>query len=224
MNIQRFILPVTIAAAFHASMLLYGKSHVHVPPAVVGKPQPDPGLPPEDRLVEIPLANDPADDLPAMPTALAQGVELPSLEEVFTDKPSDFHVDVELTNRSKSTVPVTTIGPIGSPVGIPNGRPIKGSIFSPVHLDKIPQATVRGSPTYPSSLKNSGIEGVVMVEFDVDTKGRVISARVRESTDRAFEDPTLRAVLNWRFEPGRKDGRAVPFRMKIPVNFKLGDN
>lgn len=62
-----------------------------------------------------------------------------------------------------------------------------------------------------------------MVEFNVDTKGRVVSARVRQSTDRAFEDLTLRAVLNWSFEPGRKHGRAVPFRMEIPVNFKLGE-
>ena len=79
------------------------------------------------------------------------------------------------------------------------------------------------SPAYPSALKNSGAEGVGMVEFDVDTKGRVVSARVRQSSDRAFEEPTFRAVLNWRFAPGRKDGRAVLFRMVIRVNFKLGE-
>lgn len=222
MNVQRFIIPATVAAAFHAALFLHGRVPV-IPPAVpVEKTPPPKELPPEDRLFEIPLVNDPTDDPQEQPAALAQGAELPSIDEVFTDRTSDFRVDVE-TNQKKVTVPVTTIGPVGVPDGIPGVKPTKGSFFNSIQLDKIPQSTVRVSPTYPSALKNSGIEGVVMVEFDVDTKGRVVSARVRQSTDRAFEDPTLRAVLNWRFEPGRKDGRAVPFRMVIPVNFKLGE-
>ncbi len=77
-------------------------------------------------------------------------------------------------------------------------------------------------PEYPTSMKNDGRDGTVLVEFDVDVKGRVVSARVRESTDRAFEEPTIRAVLKWRFEPGQSKGHAVPFRMVIPVNFKFG--
>jgi protein TonB len=60
------------------------------------------------------------------------------------------------------------------------------------------------------------------VEFEVDVKGRVVSALVKHSSDRAFEEPTLRAVLKWRFEPGLLQGSPVPFRMVIPVNFKLG--
>lgn len=97
-----------------------------------------------------------------------------------------------------------------------------GGIVMAKFLDKQPRATVRMSPLYPSTLRKDGVEGSVMVEFDVDSKGRVVNARVRGSTNRAFEEPTLRAVLQWRFEPGLVQGRPVPFRMVIPVNFKLG--
>jgi len=55
-------------------------------------------------------------------------------------------------------------------------------------LDKIPRATVRMPPNYPSSLRTDLIEGVVMMEFVVDVKGRVVSAMMRESTHREFAD------------------------------------
>lgn len=223
MNVQRFIIPATVAAAFHAALFLYGKDTVIVPPLVVEKTPPGKEIPPEDRLFEIPLEKDPFDEPQPEVKAIAQGVELPSIEEVITDRTSEFRVETEPTNPTKVTVPVTTIGPIGSPEGLPGVPTIKASFFSSDHLDKVPQSTVRMSPAYPSAMKASGIEGVVMVEFEVDTKGRVVSARVRQSSDRAFEEPTLRAVLNWRFEPGRKDGRPVPFRMVIPVHFNLGE-
>ena len=42
-------------------------------------------------------------------------------------------------------------------------------------------------------------------------------------TDREFVEPALRAVRHWRFEPGRRDGKAVPFRMTIPIEFSLED-
>ncbi len=43
-------------------------------------------------------------------------------------------------------------------------------------------------PNYPSSLRTDLIEGVVMMEFVIDVKGRVVSAVMRESTQREFAD------------------------------------
>ena len=77
------------------------------------------------------------------------------------------------------------------------------------------------APDYPLAMKHGGIEGSVVVEFDVDRSGQVVGIRVLRSTHREFEEPTLRAVLKWRFEPGRRNGKAVPFRMQVPVDFHL---
>ena len=224
MNIQRFVLPATIAAAFHAVLLMQGKVPVIIPNLGVTVNTPEPKRPTDDQLIEIPLPTEPSTEPEQKVSTLAQGVDLPRIDEILTDKPmSDFRVEIETQNPTKVKLDTKIIGPAGSPVGIPGGERINGSSFKPVKfLDKIPQATVRMSPTYPSALRNDGIEGVVMVEFDVDVKGRVVSARVRESSHRAFEEPTLRAVLQWRFEPGLSQGRPVPFRMVIPVNFTLG--
>jgi protein TonB len=43
------------------------------------------------------------------------------------------------------------------------------------------------------------------------------------SSAQVFDEPTLRAVARWKFEPGRKDGRAVRFRMSVPVVFNVHD-
>ena len=50
-----------------------------------------------------------------------------------------------------------------------------------------------------------------------------IDPRVVKSSDRMFEEPTLRAVAKWQFEPGRRAGRIVRFRMAVPVVFNLNE-
>ena len=69
-----------------------------------------------------------------------------------------------------------------------------------------------------------GIEGTVMVEFDVNGEGRVVRAAVVHTTRREFAEPALRAVRNWHFEPGKRNGRVVPFRMTVPIQFGLSAN
>jgi len=88
-------------------------------------------------------------------------------------------------------------------------------------LDREPRYRARSAPDYPFSARQSGLDGEVVVEFDVDATGRVVTARVLRSTDRVFEEPAMRAVLQWRFEPGRKNGRTVAFRMAVPIVFSL---
>jgi protein TonB len=123
-----------------------------------------------------------------------------------------------------TTIPdVNRIGPPGLPEGSepPSWNYRVGPIFSTGQLDRVPRALAQISPHYPSELKTAGIEGSAFVEFDVDVKGRVTSARVIKCSRREFEGPTVQAVLKWRFEPGLSQGRPVPFRMAVPVNFRL---
>jgi protein TonB len=91
-------------------------------------------------------------------------------------------------------------------------------------LDNTPRTRSQVAPAYPASERNAGISGEVLVEFTVDESGRVLNPRVVRSSRTAFESPTLRAVSNWRFEPGKKNGQAVRFRMMVPVAFNLESN
>ncbi|WP_414661666.1 energy transducer TonB [Horticoccus sp. 23ND18S-11] len=90
-------------------------------------------------------------------------------------------------------------------------------------LDNAPRTRFQAAPQYPHEAKRASLTGSVLVEFLVDEQGRVHEPRVVESSDRIFEAATLRAVARWTFEPGRKDGRVVRFRMSAPVVFSLND-
>jgi len=42
---------------------------------------------------------------------------------------------------------------------------------------------------------------------------------VQSSPDPVFERPALTAVKQWKFEPGKRGGQAVRFRMRVPITF-----
>jgi protein TonB len=63
------------------------------------------------------------------------------------------------------------------------------------------------------------VPATVHVLFVVAPDGRVESPLVQKSTDAMFERSALAAVKQWRFEPGKKNGEAVRFRMRVPITF-----
>ncbi len=96
-------------------------------------------------------------------------------------------------------------------------------IFELKDLDKIPNPLHRVAPTFPYEMKQAGITGEVRVIFIVDETGRVRTPRIESSSHREFEQPSIDAVLQWRFEPGMKDGHAVKTRMMLPLKFNLNN-
>jgi protein TonB len=59
----------------------------------------------------------------------------------------------------------------------------------------------------------------VYVIFTVDERGKVVDPRVQGSTDAQFERHALATVKQWKFEPGKRRGQPVRFRMHVPVNY-----
>ena len=114
-------------------------------------------------------------------------------------------------------------GILGEVDGDPEGVFRKGAPISTGMLDSSPRAIVQTLPLYPGEAKIHGVEGRVLLGFTVDEAGRVISPYVIDRTDRQFEEAALRAVAQWRFEPGRRHGRVVRFRMAVPIIFSLND-
>jgi len=62
-------------------------------------------------------------------------------------------------------------------------------------------AIVRVQPVYPATAEARGLEGWVLVEFDVRADGGVANAIVVESSSRVFEKAALNAVYRFRFKP-----------------------
>jgi len=67
-------------------------------------------------------------------------------------------------------------------------------------------ALVRVSPTYPVRAQHAGLEGWVLVQFDVLANGTVTNVTVVESSDRIFESAARKAAARFRFKPRVVDG------------------
>jgi len=94
-------------------------------------------------------------------------------------------------------------------------------VFEIQDLDNPPRPLVQAAPVYPHNLKRQGVEGKVWLIFIVDETGNVRRPRVEKSTNREFDDAALRAIRQWKFEPGEKDNRKVNTRVRLPLNFSL---
>ncbi|WP_137820416.1 energy transducer TonB [Pseudomonas sp. 2FG] len=77
-------------------------------------------------------------------------------------------------------------------------------------------------PRYPAQAKRRNQQGVVLLEVRLDERGRQRALQVLRSSGVASLDAAaVQAVAAWRFRPETEDGRAVPSRVQIPVEFAL---
>jgi len=224
---ERYATPVLFAAAFHAALLFGFPEIVRRTPPAVEKPDPTTLVPAQILEVLRPPETPPEEaETVAAVKPLAGGPARPETVDRSTPVVSEFvahpgvrapevaisvHLDRIPSNWGQGG-PGENAGP-----GM-HGPPV----FALGDLDRVPRARVQPSPEYPAAMRAAGVEGEVVVEFAVDATGQVTAAQVVRSTQREFEEPALRAVRKWRFEPGRKDGRPVPFRMAVPIGFRLG--
>ncbi len=80
------------------------------------------------------------------------------------------------------------------------------------------------APVYPESLRAAGVSGSVLVEFVVDTMGRVESGSERVvQSGHAHFTAAVRAVLpKYRFLPAEAQGNRVRQLVRMPFRFDLG--
>ncbi|MBN1586364.1 MAG: energy transducer TonB [Candidatus Omnitrophica bacterium] len=95
------------------------------------------------------------------------------------------------------------------------------ALFSLADLDQKPRVTYQPGPILDEKVRKKA-PGTVYVVFVVSKSGRVENPIIQKSTDPVFEKPALVAVKQWRFEPGKRKGEAVRFRMRVPITFPKG--
>jgi TonB family protein len=78
-------------------------------------------------------------------------------------------------------------------------------------------------PIYPQALRLTRQTGEVVVDFLVDSTGRVRNPFVVRSTHPAFSDRALVAVRQWIFLPGVRNGSAVTTHMQVPIQFVFSE-
>jgi protein TonB len=78
-------------------------------------------------------------------------------------------------------------------------------------------------PRYPESLRSAGVDGHVLVQFMVDTTGRVDMAHivVLQSTHDLFTRAVRDALAGFRFVPAQAGGRHVQALAQMPFEFHI---
>lgn len=94
-------------------------------------------------------------------------------------------------------------------------------VFNVEDLDYTPTPFYRKRPEYPFELKQKGVEGRVLAEFQVDADGRTRQIKIISTDHPKFAAAVVDALMLWRFMPGMVDGNKVEFRMRIPMVFRL---
>lgn len=115
---------------------------------------------------------------------------------------------------------------IAGDIGVNLGNLVSGgqdvdALFSLAELDQKPRVIWQPNPVVNAQVRKK-TPGTVYVLFVVDQTGKVESPMVQNSTDPVFEKPAVSAVKQWRFEPGKRNGEAVRFRMRVPITFPRG--
>ncbi len=93
-----------------------------------------------------------------------------------------------------------------------------GGLFDLSELDQKPQVIYQPAPSINDTIRNEA-PGTVVLIFFVDTEGRVQNPKILRSDHQVFNRAAINAVKQWRFEPGKRGGEPVRFRMKVPITF-----
>ena len=77
---------------------------------------------------------------------------------------------------------------------------------------------------YPPQARQQGIEGHVVVRYDVDAQGRVLNATVVSAAPREiFDEAAVQAVERWRFRPAERGGEPQAVTgLQSRIDFTIG--
>jgi protein TonB len=120
-------------------------------------------------------------------------------------------------------VQVAVVAPPPAPA--PVSRPAAPPAPAPAAIpdQNVSARPISGPPlNYPKRMQDSGREGVVEVECDVDTDGKTSNCAVVNATGgSAFSDAAMDYVQHSKYSPEIAHGVAVKVRHKWAITFKL---
>ena len=117
--------------------------------------------------------------------------------------------------------------PVAAPTPAFSTAPQSGQdapqVYRPGGGVKAPRLISDVKPQYTPEAMQARIQGTVWLLAVVLTTGEVGEVEVTQSLDTVYglDDEAVKALRQWRFEPGTKDGKAVAVRVEVEMTFKL---
>jgi len=85
----------------------------------------------------------------------------------------------------------------------------------------MPKLISERKPVYTREAMAARIQGVVALSVVVGRKGTVRDVRVLKGLEPGLDAEAVKAVKEWRFEPGTKDGQPVSVRLQLELTFSV---
>lgn len=207
----------------------------------VAKPMAAPVAPPEParQPVTLPTAQVPAKAEPATIKPLPVSTQPAIVKAAPPAKPQAQKPPAKPA-ESRPVQPVSapsSIAETAAPISTPTATPTKTVATLPTAtITPAPQLTpvvsLRPSfvtpppaPRYPNTARRRNQQGIVRVEVHLDERGQQLKRVLTHSSGvESLDQAALEAVTQWRFRPEFVDGRAVPSRVEIPIEFALTAN
>jgi TonB family protein len=103
--------------------------------------------------------------------------------------------------------------------GISGG--VTGGVYTVGNGVSAPVPIYKTEPPYTKEAKAAKLEGTVVLQIIVGSDGSVNSVKVVKEIDKGLTENAVNTVKTWKFKPATKDGKPVPCKVSVEVNFKL---
>lgn len=210
------IVGTVVSLVVHGGVLLLFSRPAEAPPEPTSSPPTleviDLPLPDLEEEMDFSQDDGPETAEPQMSYAPPMLADVPSLVTVDSFIQPLQPPPPEAPKPGAIVIPMSRINTTGAEVG---------QLFNLRDLDRPPREIVRVAPVLPNTMLSRNQDratGQVVVMFTVDAEGKARDPMIVESSREEYEDPALEAVLKWRFQPGRKDGRNVSTRVRVRID------
>lgn len=186
------------------------------PEITLGEPAPEP-------TGETPATPDPPEATPVpmpAPPEMPQLAALDPLPEVPDLPPAPEPVDPPRSRSASRTATSASRPPRPAPRASSAQSAAQGTATGAATGAMSPDARLAGgrmpAPRYPSEARRLGQTGTLVVEFTIDTSGRVISAYAKNPSPwPLLNEEAVRTVRRWKFPPG------PVMKLQRPIVFQL---
>jgi protein TonB len=170
----------------------------------------------------------PPEDKPPPPPEIVAAPPPPKGFQVLTApiKIPDVLPEIDLSKKMTDEADFSGKGVAGGIAkGVVGGTaPVADQTYFEFQVEKqVAAAPGNSPPRYPDMLRSANVEGEVLVQFVVDTTGRVErnSIKILKSSHELFTSAVQSALNSMRFYPAEIGGRKVKQLVQQPFNFHL---
>jgi TonB family protein len=95
-------------------------------------------------------------------------------------------------------------------------RKIGGAVSAPRVIHNV-------FPEFSEEARKDKFSGVVLVGLIVDTDGMPQQVHVLRGVGHGLDEKAIEAISHYRFQPAMENGKPVPVRVNVEVNFQIRD-